>query len=365
MPVQFQLPMELSLEYLGSTMMERPVLLSGIQPSGDLNIGNYIGAVRNWLELQAEYTCLFMVADLHSITVRQAPGELRERCLSLAAQYLACGIDPQKSVLFIQSHVPQHAELSWVLSCHSGLGELQRMTQFKEKSQKNERNINAGLLTYPLLMAADILLYQTDLVPVGEDQKQHLELTRDLAQRLNSLYSPELLKIPKPFIPKVGARIMSLQDPTRKMSKSDENEKANLWLLDPPSKIEKKLKSAVTDSGSEISYDEEGKPGISNLLTLFSVISGENIELVVERFKGLKYGHLKVETANKVVEFLAPIQEKYQGYIQDQDYLNDLLHEGARKAAERAEQTMEQVRECIGLVKNQGAKNALPAGAVR
>jgi tryptophanyl-tRNA synthetase len=332
-------------------MNDRPVLLSGIQPSGDLNIGNYIGAVRNWVELQSDYTCLFMVADLHSITVRQHPEELRARCLSLVAQYLACGIDPEQSVLFIQSHVPQHTELSWILSCYCPLGELQRMTQFKEKSQKNERNLNAGLLTYPLLMAADILLYQTDLVPVGEDQKQHLELTRDLAKRMNSVYSSELLKVPKPYIPKLGARIMSLQDPTSKMSKSDENEKANLWLLDPPSKIEKKLKSAVTDSESEIYYDAEKKPGISNLLTLFSIMGGEDMSLVVEQFQGRQYGHLKMETAKKVVEFLSPVQESYQKYMQDQDYLRDLLREGARKATSRAESTLEGVCETLGLVR--------------
>ena len=332
-------------------MSENPVILSGIQPTGDLNIGTFIGAIRNWVNLQDEYHCLYMVVDLHSLTVKPDPKVLKDRCLSFTAQYLACGIDPYKSTIFIQGHVPQHSELAWILNCYTGLGELQRMTQFKEKSEKNSKNINAGLLTYPVLMAADILLYQTDLVPVGEDQKQHLELTRDLAQRFNSHAKKDVFKIPEPFIPKVGARIMSLQDPSCKMSKSDENEKANLWLLDSPKRIEKKIKSSVTDSGSEIRFDPENKAGISNLLTIYSAITGESLDQVVDQFKNQQYGHLKVATALKVKEFLAPLQDRYHQLMQDPDTLMDILRAGAKQASAMAEKTLEKVRESVGIVK--------------
>jgi len=332
-------------------MSDNPTILSGIQPTGDLNIGTYIGAIRNWVNLQDDYHCLYMVVDLHSLTVKPDPKQLRERCLSFTAQYLACGIDPNRSTIFIQGHVPQHSELAWILNCYTGLGELQRMTQFKEKSEKNSKNINAGLLTYPVLMAADILLYQTDLVPVGEDQKQHLELTRDLAQRFNSHANSEVFKIPEPFIPEVGARIMSLQDPSSKMSKSDENEKANLWLLDPPKRIEKKIKSSVTDSGSEIKFDPQNKAGISNLLTIYSVITGESIGQVVEEFKDRQYGHLKVATALKMKDFLAPLQERYHELMRDPDTLMDILRDGAVKASGIADKTLDQVRENVGIVR--------------
>jgi len=326
----------------------KKVILSGIQPTGNLNIGTYIGAVRNWVELQREYQCLYMVVDLHSITVRQDPDQLRERCLSFVAQYLACGIDPQRSVIFLQSHVPQHTELAWTLGCFTGLGELQRMTQFKEKSEKHVKNLNAGLLTYPILMAADILLYQTSLVPVGEDQKQHLELTRDLAQRVNSHYEKELFQIPEPYIPKVGARIMSLQNPLSKMSKSDEDEKANLWLLDGRKRVEKKLKSAVTDSGDTIEYDPEKKPGISNLLAIYCSITGKKYEEAEGEFEGMRYGHLKVETARVVADFLAPVQERYEEYMRDRDTLMDILRHGGQAAEKLAENTMAGVRDAVG-----------------
>ena len=332
-------------------MSANPVILSGIQPTGDLNIGTFIGAIRNWVNLQDEYRCLYMVVDLHSLTVKPDPKVLKDRCLSFTAQYLACGIDPNKSTIFIQGHVPQHSELAWILNCYTGLGELQRMTQFKEKSEKNSKNINAGLLTYPVLMAADILLYQTDLVPVGEDQKQHLELTRDLAQRFNSYAEKDVFKIPEPFIPKVGARIMSLQDPSSKMSKSDENEKANLWLLDSPKRIEKKIKSSVTDSGSEIRFDPENKAGISNLLTIYSAITGESLDQVVDQFKNKQYGHLKVATALKVKEFLAPLQDRYHQLMQDPDTLMDILRTGAKQASAMAEKTLEKVRDSVGIVR--------------
>ncbi len=332
-------------------MSDKPIILSGIQPTGDLNIGTYIGAIRNWVNLQDEYHCLYMVVDLHSLTVKPDPKILRDRCLSFTAQYLACGIDPSKSTIFIQGHVPQHSELAWILNCYAGLGELQRMTQFKEKSEKNSKNINAGLLTYPVLMAADILLYQTDLVPVGEDQKQHLELTRDLAQRFNSYANADIFKIPEPFIPKVGARIMSLQDPSSKMSKSDENEKANLWLLDTPKRIEKKIKSSVTDSGSKIQFDRENKAGISNLLTIYSAITGKSLDEVVMEFKDQQYGHLKLATASQVKQFLAPIQDRYHQLMQDTDTLMDIVRTGAKQASYKAEQTLVKVRESVGIVR--------------
>jgi tryptophanyl-tRNA synthetase len=328
--------------------MSKKIILSGIQPTGNLNIGTFIGAVKNWVALQEEYSCLYMVVDLHAITVRQDPEQFRNRCLSFVAQYIACGLDPKRCSLFLQSHVHQHTELAWMLGCFTGLGELQRMTQFKEKSEKYAKNLNAGLLTYPILMAADILLYQTDLVPVGEDQKQHLELTRDLAQRLNSHYRKELFKIPKPFIPKLGARIMSLQDPLKKMSKSDEDDKANLWLLDSPKQIEKKLKSSVTDSDTVICYDPASKPGVSNLLTIYCSITGKSFTAAQTEFAQLQYGHLKIETARVVSDFLKPVREHYEELMRDPDNLMDILNEGARTARKLAENTLEQLRDSIG-----------------
>lgn len=332
--------------------MNKPVLLSGIQPSGVMTIGNYIGAMKNWVRLQDEYQCLFSLVDLHAITVPQDPEALRNRSLDFVALYLACGIDPDKSIVFIQSHVPQHSELAWVLNCHSYMGELSRMTQFKDKAQKQGENISVGLFDYPVLMAADILLYQTKVVPVGDDQKQHLELTRDIAERFNRKYGDNIFTIPEPYIPPkaAGGRIMSLQEPTKKMSKSDDNPNNYVSLLDDPKKIIKKFKKAVTDSGDEIKYDPENKPGVSNLLTLYSVFSGKSIEEVEKHFEGKMYGHLKVELGELVAETLAPVQEEFKRIREDEAALLTLLHEGASKARELAQPTLEKVHHALGFV---------------
>jgi tryptophanyl-tRNA synthetase len=335
--------------------MSKPRLLSGIQPSGNLMIGNYIGSLKNWVRLQEDYQCLFSLVDMHAITVRQEPKALHERCLDFISLYLASGIDPAKSTVFIQSHVPQHAELAWALNCHTYMGELERMTQFKDKSARHAQNINAGLFNYPVLMAADILLYDTELVPVGNDQKQHLELTRDLAQRFNQAYAPEdapIFRIPEPFIPPVsaGGRIMALQDPDKKMSKSDENDKNYVALLDAPKVIEKKIKSAVTDTETVIAYDPETKAGVSNLLTIFSVISGRSIESLVKDYEGKMYGHLKVDLAALLVDYLAPIQAEYARIRHDQAYLSSILAKGRDQAREIAQQKLDQVYKALGFV---------------
>lgn len=330
-------------------MSTKPVVLSGIQPSGQLGIGNYLGALKNWIPMQDDYDCVFLVVDLHALTVPQVPAELRQRCLSFAAQYIACGIDPQKSTIVIQSHIPQHAELSWVLTTMTHMGELNRMTQFKDKSKQHNTNINAGLFTYPILMAADILLYQANAVPVGADQKQHLELARDLATRFNHRYSQTFV-VPEPFIPKVGARIMSLQNPTKKMSKSDSNANSFVSLLDPPSVIQKKLKRAVTDSGTEIRFDVENKPGVSNLLTIHSAFSGQTIEQLEEHFTGKMYGHLKVECAEVIIEGLKPIQQRYTELMTDKKQLENILADGANEAFRRARKTMSKVYKKVGLL---------------
>ncbi|MBW7875497.1 MAG: tryptophan--tRNA ligase [Candidatus Cloacimonetes bacterium] len=327
----------------------KPVILSGIQPSGKINIGHYLGALKNWVLLQEQYECLFMVVDLHSITVRQDPKVLRERVLSFVALYLACGIDPDRSTIFIQSSVLEHAQLGWILNCHTGLGELQRMTQFKDKSSRQE-SVQAGLLNYPTLMAADILLYGTALVPVGEDQKQHLELTRDLAIRMNHLYGEDLFVVPEPFIPQVGARIMSLQQPERKMSKSDPLENASLNLLDSQSMIEKKCKSAVTDSGSVIRFDPANQPGVSNLLTIQSAISGVSINDLVSNYSGKMYGHLKVDTARIVNELLNPIRERYETLRSSEDELLELMAKHAIRARKKAGATLRRVQDALGFV---------------
>ncbi|AKT39337.1 tryptophanyl-tRNA synthetase [Chondromyces crocatus] len=313
-----------------------------------MTIGNYVGALRNWVELQHQYDCVFMIVDLHALTVKQVPAELRNQCLSFAAQYIASGIDPEESVIFLQSHVSQHAELAWVLNTIAYMGELSRMTQFKDKSHRHEENVNAGLLTYPVLMAADVLLYQANLVPVGADQKQHLELTRDLAQRFNQRYSDTFV-IPEPFIPKVGARIMSLQDPTKKMSKSDENPDAYIGLMDPPEVIRRKIKRAVTDSGTEIRVDES-RPGVSNLLTIHTALSGKTFAELEEHFQGKGYGHLKEELAEVVVSALAPIQARYKELMGDKSTLEKILGEGAERARFRARKTLSKVHRKIGLV---------------
>ena len=327
---------------------KKPVLLSGIQPSGHLCIGNYLGALKNWKALQNSYDSIFLVVDMHAITVKQNPAELRQRCLAYVAQYIACGIDPEKSLIVIQSHVPQHAELMWVLNSITYMGELGRMTQFKDKSKKYEANINAGLFTYPVLMASDILIYQADLVPVGADQKQHLELARDLAGRFNTQYSDTFV-LPEPYIPKTGARIMSLQEPDKKMSKSDINLNNLIAILDSPNTIRKKIKRAVTDSGSEIKI-EESRPGISNLITLYSLLTEKSIDKVENQFEGKMYSDFKAELGEVIVDFLKPIQEKYNDIIQDKKYLEDVLKNGADEAYYRARKTLTKVYRKVGFI---------------
>ncbi|MDT0617259.1 tryptophan--tRNA ligase [Salinisphaera sp. P385] len=328
----------------------KPVVLSGIQPSGRLTIGNYIGALKNWVAMQDTHDCLFTLVDLHAITVRQDPAALRERCHEFLCLYLACGLDPARSTLFVQSHVPAHSQLAWILNCHTAMGELNRMTQFKDKSSKHADNINAGLFGYPVLMAADILLYQADAVPVGNDQKQHLELARNLAQRFNARYEAEVFTVPEPFIPEVGARIMSLGDPTAKMSKSDEVEANYVALLDEPKRVVKKIKRAVTDSDAEIRFDEAAKPGVSNLLSMYSAVTGEGMADLEARFAGEGYGKLKGELADAVVAFLEPLQERYRTFRDDPSSLDAILRDGARAARERAAPTLDRVFEVSGFI---------------
>lgn len=325
-------------------------ILSGIQPSGAVTLGNYVGALRNWVELQKsdEYECYFMLADLHTITVRQEAKVLRKNAIDLLALFLAAGIDPQKSPVFFQSHVPAHVQLSWVLNCNTYMGELSRMTQFKDKSRKHADNINAGLFTYPVLMAADILLYQADLVPVGEDQKQHLEITRDIAKRFNNAYS-ETFKIPEPYIPKVGARIMSLQDPMQKMSKSDPNENAYILLLDKPDAIVRKIKRAVTDSGSEVRRGE-GKEGIENLMSIYGAVTGKTMEETEAEFEGKGYGVFKSAVADAVVAALEPIQKRYAELTESRDYLEDVYRSGAQIAERTAFKTIAKVYRKVGFI---------------
>ena len=327
-----------------------PVLLSGIQPSGHLCIGNYLGALKNWVSLQESHDSIFLVVDMHALTIKQNPAELRQRCLSYVAQYIACGIDPDKSTIVIQSHVPQHAELMWVLSTLTYMGELNRMTQFKDKSKKHAANINAGLFTYPVLMAADILIYQADLVPVGADQKQHLELARDLAVRFNTQYSDTFV-VPDPYIPKAGARIMSLQEPEKKMSKSDENLNNLIAILDTPDVIKKKIKRAVTDSGKEVKVDKS-RPGISNLVNMYSLITGTTVQAVEKQFEGKLYSDFKSELGNVTAEYLAPIQQKYAEISKDKTYLESVLTKGAESAYYRARKTLTKVYRKVGFIPN-------------
>jgi tryptophanyl-tRNA synthetase len=326
---------------------KRPVIFSGIQPSGILTLGNYIGALRNFVALEDDYDCHYCVVDMHSITVRQDPAGLRKRCATILAIYLAAGLSPEKSTLFMQSHVPAHAELGWVLNCYTYFGELGRMTQFKDKSAKHEDNINAGLFTYPVLMAADILLYQTNLVPIGADQKQHLEICRDIAQRFNNLYG-DVFTIPEPYIPKVGARIMSLQEPTVKMSKSDENENAYISLLDPADVVVRKIKRAVTDSDGRIAYDPENKPGVSNLLSIYCACANVSMENALAQFEGKGYGDLKSACADAVVSVLQPLQERYNAFMADKAYLNQVMEQGAERAAKTAYRTLNKVYKKVG-----------------
>ena len=326
----------------------KPILLSGIQPSGHLCIGNYLGALKNWVNLQESHDSIFLVVDMHALTIRQNPAELRQRCLSYVAQYIACGIDPEKSTIVIQSHVPQHAELMWILSTLTYMGELHRMTQFKDKSKKHAANINAGLFTYPILMASDILLYQADLVPVGADQKQHLELARDLAIRFNSTYSDTFV-VPEPYIPKAGARIMSLQDPEKKMSKSDENLNNLIAILDSPDVVKKKIKRAVTDSGTEVKMDDS-RPGISNLVQLYSLITDLSVKDVEAQFSGKMYSDFKTDLGNVTTEFLQPIQKKYDEISKDKAYLESVLSNGAENAFYRARKTISKVYRKVGFI---------------
>ncbi|MDN5331917.1 MAG: tryptophanyl-tRNA synthetase [Tepidanaerobacteraceae bacterium] len=330
-------------------MTSKKRIFSGAQPSGYVTLGNYLGAIKNWVELQEEYDCIYCIVDLHALTVRQDPQVFRERCYSFLAQYLACGLDPEKNVIYFQSHISAHAELAWILNCYTYVGELSRMTQFKEKARKHKDNINAGLFTYPVLMAADILLFKTDLVPVGEDQKQHIELTRDIAVRFNNLYG-EVFKIPEAYIPKVGARIMSLQEPTKKMSKSDENENSYILVLDSPDLIMKKFKKAVTDSEAVVRYDEAAKPGISNLMNIYAAMTGRSFEEIEREFEGQGYGAFKKAVAEAVIEGLKPIREKYEELMADKGYLESVIKNGAARAENIASETLKEVYDRIGLV---------------
>ena len=322
-------------------------IFSGIQPTGTLTLGNYIGALRNFKLLEDEYECVYSIVDMHALTVRQDPTALRKACLTVMSLYLAVGLDPQKSLIYFQSHVPQHAELSWVLSCFTYMGELARMTQFKDKSQKHADNINAGLFTYPVLMAADILLYQADLVPIGADQKQHLELTRDVAERFNKVYG-DVFTIPEAYIPKVGGRVMSLQEPTRKMSKSDPEE-TYIAMLDEPSVIRKKLRRAVTDSDNAIFFDPENKPGVSNLMSILSTLTGMSYEDIASQYGGKGYGAFKDAVADAVIETLSPIQARFKQYYADKAYLQEVMSQCAQRAGSIALRTMQKVRRKVGM----------------
>lgn len=331
--------------------MSKPIVFSGAQPSGELTLGNYLGALKNWVSLQNEYDCVYCIVNQHAITVRQDPNKLRKATLDTLALYLACGIDPQKSTIFVQSQVPAHAELGWALNCYTYFGELSRMTQFKDKSSRHSENINAGLFDYPVLMAADILLYQANLVPVGDDQKQHLELSRDIAMRFNALYG-DIFTVPEPFIAKVGARVMSLQDPSKKMSKSDENRNNVIGLLENPKDVEKKIKRAMTDSDEPpvVRYDLKNKAGVSNLLDILTGITGKPIAELEKEFEGKMYGHLKTEVANQVIDMLTGLQAKYHQYRDDENYLLSIMQEGAQKARAKAEPTLKKVYDAIGFV---------------
>ena len=325
----------------------RKRLFSGIQPTGTLTLGNYLGALRNFKLLESEYDCMFSVVDMHALTVRQNPTELRQNCLKVMSLFLAVDLDPEKSLIYFQSHVSGHAELGWILDCFTYMGELQRMTQFKDKSAKHADNINAGLFTYPSLMAADILLYQTDVVPVGEDQRQHLELTRDIAQRFNNAYGDTFI-VPEAYIPKVGARIRSLQDPERKMSKSDP-EDTYIAILDEPNIIRKKLRRAQTDSENSIVYDIENKPGISNLMSIYAAMTGDTMDKISAQYDGKGYGVFKDAVADAVIAELQPIQERYKKISTDKAYLNEVMTKNAARADALAQRMLQKVRRKVGL----------------
>lgn len=330
-------------------IIEKKTIFSGIQPSGELTLGSYLGAIKNWVELCESYNCYYCIVDLHAITVRQTPADLRRRTLEQLAQYIACGLDPEKNTIFIQSHVSAHAELAWILNCYTMFGELSRMTQFKDKSAKNADNINAGLFTYPALMAADILLYQTDLVPVGQDQKQHVEICRDIASRFNGIYG-DVFKIPEPYIPKVGARIMSLTSPENKMSKSDRDPGGCIYIMQQPEDIMRCFKRAVTDSDTKVRYCCEEKPGVSNLMQIYSVATGASFEEIEREFDGRGYGDFKVKVGEAVVELLRPIREEAARLMADKTYLESIYKQGAEKASYNANKTLRKVYKKLGFV---------------
>ena len=326
---------------------DHKVLYSGMQATGNLTLGNYLGALKNWVSLADEYECYYGVMDLHSLTVRQDPAEFRKRARALLTLYIAAGIDPEKNCLYLQSSVPAHAELAWILDCFTYMGELSRMTQFKDKSAKHADNVNAGLFTYPVLMAADILLYQTDVVPVGQDQLQHLEITRDIAQRFNSIYG-DVFTIPEPYIGKVGAKIMSLQDPSKKMSKSDENPNASIYLMDDPDTIRRKCKRAITDSEATIAYRDE-QPGLKNLFDIYCTCTGKTSEEAVAEFQGQGYGQLKEAVGEAVVSILKPMQDRMAEIAADKSYLDKVIKENAERAYYSANNTLRKVKKKIGL----------------
>lgn len=341
--------------------MSKPIVFSGVQPSGELSLGNYLGALRNWVKMQDEYECLFCIVDLHAITVRQDPEALRKATLDTLAIYLACGIDPEKSTIFIQSHVPEHSQLAWILNCYTYFGEMGRMTQFKDKSARYEENVNVGLFTYPVLMAADILLYQANQVPVGDDQKQHLEITRDIANRFNALYGKKdaegnviepIFAVPEVFIAKTGARIMSLLEPTKKMSKSDDNRNNVIGLLEDPKSVEKKIKRAMTDGDEPpvVRYDVQNKPGVSNLLDILASVTGKTISELEAEFEGKMYGHLKGAVAEEVSAMLSQLQARYHHFRNDEQLLEKIYREGAEKARAKAKETLAQVYKKVGFV---------------
>ncbi len=329
--------------------MEKKKVLSGVQSTGRLTLGNYFGAINNWVEMQEEYDCYYMIANLHSLTVRNDPETLKNNTKKIIALYLAAGLDPQKNTLFIQSQVKEHAELSWILNCYTYMGELSRMTQFKDKSEKHTDNINAGLFTYPVLMAADILLYQADYVPVGVDQMQHLEITRDIAERFNKLYGKTFV-IPEVYLGKVSSKIMGLQDPTAKMSKSATNLNDVIFLEDEPDLILKKFKKAVTDSENKVQYNPENKPGVSNLMQIYSSATGSTLKEIEKEFEGSGYGDFKTKVAEAVISKLEPIQNKYNDLLNNQGYLEEIYTRGAEKARELASKTLKDVKERIGIL---------------
>ncbi|MCT8824389.1 tryptophan--tRNA ligase [Glaesserella parasuis] len=341
--------------------MSKPIVFSGVQPSGELSLGNYLGALRNWVKMQDEYECLFCIVDLHAITVRQEPEALRKATLDTLAIYLACGIDPVKSTIFIQSHVPEHSQLAWILNCYTYFGEMGRMTQFKDKSARHEDNVNVGLFTYPVLMAADILLYQANQVPVGDDQKQHLEITRDIANRFNALYGKKdaegnvlepIFAVPEVFIAKTGARIMSLLEPTKKMSKSDDNRNNVIGLLEDPKSVAKKIKRAMTDGDEPpvVRYDVQNKPGVSNLLDILASVTGKTIPELETEFEGKMYGHLKTAVADEVSAMLSQLQERYHHFRNNEALLENIYREGAEKARAKAKATLADVYKKVGFV---------------